>query len=140
MSLRPLPTVIGPTENALRELLTQVLSSTRIGGYAAWAVLNAASSARPDAPRAGWRRGVADALKIEEDGVVSVIAELRAIGLLDDDEMLTEAGVAELAAARSEVVATTSRLVDGIDEAEQETTRLVLDRIRGRAEELLRVR
>lgn len=137
MSQRPLPTVIGPTENALRELLTQTLASTRIDDYPAWVVINAASGAGPDAPRGSWQRGVADALKIEPDDIDTVIARLRAAGLLDDDDTLTEAGATELAAARSVVAATTSLLVGGISDAEQESTRRVLDRIRRRAEELL---
>jgi hypothetical protein len=132
-STRPLPTVIGPTENALRALLTSTLSSTRISTYPAWVVANAASNAGPT-----WRHEAADALKIELDGVAQIIDGLRAADLLDDGEALTDAGAVELAAARLAVAATTSRLTDGISDEEQETARLVLDRIRGNAEELLR--
>lgn len=134
---RPLPTVIGTTENALRALLTETLSSTRIGTYQAWVILNAASNADPTAPRESWHQGVADALKLEPGDVVEVIGGLRETGLLSDRETLTDTGAIELAKARSEVAAITSRLTDGISNAEQDTTRLVLDRIRSNAEALL---
>ncbi|WP_291525304.1 hypothetical protein [Branchiibius sp. NY16-3462-2] len=50
---------------------------------------------------------------------------------------MTEVGAAQLAAARAAVTAVTAGLVEGINEAEQETTRRVLDLIRHRAEESL---
>lgn len=132
-STRPLPTVIGPTENALRTLLTSTLSSTRISGYQEWVVANAASSADPT-----WHQAAADALKIGRDGVAGIIEGLRAAGLMNQEDALTDAGAAQLAAARSAIAASTSHLTDGITEEEQETARSVLDRIRGNAEELLR--
>lgn len=140
-SARPLPTVIGPTENALRALLTSTLSGTAIGTYHAWVVLNAASRADPAAPadpHRAWIGRVADALKIEVAAAGRVVAGLRSQGLLDDDDALTDRGTAELAAARSAVARATARLTAGIGEAEQETTRAVLDRVRANAEALLR--
>lgn len=125
--------MIGFTENALRALLTSTLSSTRISTYPEWVILNAASNTDPT-----WHQAVADALKIELGGVAQVIAGLRTAGLMDDGEALTEAGATELRAARSAVAATTSLLMDGISDAEQETAEPVLDRIRGNAQELLR--
>lgn len=136
-SSRPLPIVIGPTENALRAVLTQTLSSTAIPGYPAWVVLNAASSADLAAPGGSWRRAAADGLKVDPSEIDGILRELSTAGLLDDEGTLTDAGAAELAAARSMVMATTLRLVDGIDETEQQTTRRVLDLIRHNAEELL---
>lgn len=131
---RPLPSVIGPTENALRALLARTLSSTHVPGYPAWAVLNAASSADA-APR--WRQTVGNSLKAEPNEIDAAVAELRAAGLLRSDETLTALGDEELAAARVAVRDATLRLTDGIDDAEQETTRRVLDTIRRRAEDLL---
>jgi len=113
--------------------LTSTLSSTQISSYQEWVIANAASNAGP-----AWRQTAAEGLKIGLDGVTRIIDGLRAAGLMDDEEALTEAGAAQLAAARSAVAATTSRLTDGITEEEQETARLVLDRIRGNAETLLR--
>jgi hypothetical protein len=56
---------------------------------------------------------------------------------VSNDGSLTARGVAELAIARSTVSATTSRLIDGLSEEAQATARLVLDHIRGKADELL---
>lgn len=133
-SARPLPTVIGPTENALRAMLTRVLSSTRIPGYPAWVVLNAASAAGSD-PH--WRQRVADGLRTDLREVDEVLGHLRSAGLVDDAGTLTASGTAELTTARVAVTGTTVRLVEGIDETEQETTRRVLDAMRTKAEELL---
>ncbi|GGR22560.1 hypothetical protein ACFOE1_15205 [Agromyces mediolanus] len=133
-SARPLPTVIGPTENALRELLARTLSPTSIPGYPAWVALNAISAV--DA-RSTWRRRASDGLRADSEEIEQVLAGLQAAGLVDQEERPTAAGAAELSAARTAVVATTLRLVEGIDDAEQETTRHVLDTIRSRAEGLL---
>lgn len=133
----PLPTVIGPTENALRALLLKVLATTAIADYASWVTLNATSNADPAAPSGHWRRVVADALKVNPTAVDEVLAELAAAGLVTTYGSMTERGAVELAAARAEVRATTSALVAGIGESEQETTRQVLAHIRGEAEALL---
>ncbi|WP_106850583.1 hypothetical protein [Blastococcus sp. Marseille-P5729] len=133
-SARPLPTVIGPTENALRALLTRTLSSTLIPSYPAWVVLNAASAADSSND---WRQRAADGLKADADEIDGVLAELRTAGLVDDDGTLTAAGAAELTTARAAVTGTTLRLIEGIDETEQETARRVLDAIRQKAEGLL---
>ena len=133
-SARPLPTVIGPTENALRALLGRTLSSTPIAGYSAWVVLNAVVAV--DSSN-GWRQRAADGLKADPDEIDRVLAELRTAGLVDDSGALTAAGTAGLATARAAVTGTTLRLVEGIEEVEQETTRRVLDAIRRRAEGLL---
>lgn len=134
---RPLPTLIGPTENALRALLTNVLSTTRINTYPEWVIINAASNADAAAPDGSWRQAAADSLKVEPGVVDDVLTRLRAQGLVDDLGLPTVLGTAELTAARSAVAATTAGLVDGISEQEQVTTGRVLDHIRRRAEELL---
>ncbi len=134
---RSLPTVIGPTENALRALLTKILSSTSIKTYPAWVILNAAGNSDSDAPSEGWRRAVSDALKLGPDGVEEILARLRIAGLVDSDGLLTAQGTAELTAGRSAVSKATSRLVEGIGEEEQATACMVLDQVRRKAEELL---
>jgi len=136
---RPLPTVIGPAENALRALLTKILSTTRIKTYPAWVVLNAASNADAMASSGNWQIAVADALKVKLAEIYEVLAQLRAAGLVGDDGSLTALGATELATGRSAVSEATSRLVDGIGEEEQTTARLVLDHVRRKAEELLRL-
>ena len=132
MSERPLPTVIGPTESALRSLLSHVLASTALNGYDEWVALNHTSS-----QQAAVAAGIADALKIEVTAAETIVEQLTARGLLAD-LALTPAGDAELRTARVAVAATTADLVDGIDEADQQTTRAVLDTIRIRAEAALR--
>lgn len=132
-SARPLPTVIGPTENALRALLARALSSTLIPGYSAWVVINAVSAAGPGN---NWRERTADGLKANPDDLEAVLDELRSAGLVDG-EVLTARGADELTAARAAVTEATRGLLEGIDEAQQETTRQVLDAIRRKAEELL---
>lgn len=136
-SSRPLPTVIGPTENALRALLIRILSTTPIKTYSAWVILNAASTAQAPASSGRWQDAVADALKVEPGQVDEVLGTLCDAGLVDNDGSLTDGGAAELAIARSTVLATTSRLTDGLSEEAQATARLVLDHIRGKAEEFL---
>ena len=136
---RPLPAVIGQTENALRALLTRILSRTRIKTYPAWVTLNAASDADATASTGHWRRAVAAALKVELGEVDAVLVQLRAEGLINSDDTPTDLGASELAAGRSAVSAATSRLVDGISEEDQTAALLVLDQIRRKAEELLRM-
>jgi hypothetical protein len=133
---RPLPTVIGPTENALRALLTKILSTTRIRTYPAWVVLNGVS--RSDPSDGEWRHAVADALKVGLDELDDLLVQLRDAGLLATDGMLTPLGKVELASARSAVSAATSRLVNGISDEDQSTARRVLDHVRREADDLLR--
>lgn len=134
---RPLPTVIGPTENALRALLSKILAGTRIETYSAWVILNAISAAGPRVGENNWRVLVADSLKIGLDSLNDEISRLSVSGLVGNDGAMTDLGSAELASARATVSETTARLLEGIDEQEQMTARSVLDRVRGKADELL---
>lgn len=134
-----LPAMIGPTENALRALLTHTLSVTAIRTYRMWVFMNAASSTDPAISRRAMVERVADALKIDSAAAEEVAGELRTAGLLTEDDTLTETGATELATARSAVGVITARLTSGISEDDQETACVVLDRVRGNAEELLRV-
>lgn len=137
-NVRPLPTVIGPTENSLRALLTKILSVTRIRTYPAWVVLNAAS--RSEAVDGDWRSAVADALKVELEAIDDLIDQLAKAGLVGDGGLPTSLGMSELAAGRSAVSAATSHLVDGISDEAQTTARQVLDQVRRRADEMLQPR
>jgi hypothetical protein len=133
---RPLPPLIGRTENALRPLLVKILSTTSIKTYPAWVVLNAASSADGAQPPETWKHAAADALKFEPDRLDAIIDELHVADLLGRNGALTEQGLAELTRTRSVVSATTARLVEGLDDEAQDTARLVLDHILRKAEEL----
>lgn len=136
---RPLPTVIGPAENALRALLTKILSTTRIKTYPAWVILSAVSNADAATSGENWQLAIAGVLKVGLDEVDDVLAQLRAAGLVSNDGSPTALGTAELATGQSAVSAATSRLVDGISEEEQTTARRVLDHVRRKADELLRL-
>lgn len=94
---RPLPSVIGPAENALRALLTKTLSTSAIKTYPGWVCLNALSNAHVTASNGNWRLAVADALKVELGEVEVVLDQLRAAGLVANDDMLTALGETELA-------------------------------------------
>lgn len=135
-SNRPLPTVIGPTENALRALLVQTLAGTEIDSYHSWVVINALDFAEKTHAGRDWRTDTADALKIEPRELDAVLDRLRASHLVDGDS-LTDAGRAELHTARSAVAETTSRLVNGLDPDDQEVARRVLDHIRRSAEAMI---
>lgn len=129
MSQRPLPTVIGPTENALRNLLSQVLASTTIDDYDEWVALNCISNHKG----AGVLAALAAALKIENNAAENTIERLTNRGLVAD-LALTPTGEAQLLRTRDSLAAMTDTLVAGIDEADQQTTRTVLDTVRERAE------
>jgi hypothetical protein len=98
---RPLPTVIGPAENALRALLTKILSTTRIKTYSAWVILNAVSNSGATPSSGSWQLAVADALKIELGEVEEILVQLRVAGLVGNDDSLTALGATELAIGRS---------------------------------------
>jgi hypothetical protein len=110
------------------------LASTTIPGYPAWVVLNAVSAR--DASNE-WRQRASHGLKVDPDEIDVVVGGLFAAGLVDGEGALTAAGAAELTTARAAVAEATARLVEGIDDAEQETARRVLDTIRRKAEGLL---
>ena len=134
---RPLPTVIGPTENVLRALLAKVLSTTRIRTYPAWVVMNIVDSSVDAAE--GSRHMIADALKAGLDDVDRLLSQLAAAGLVRNDGLLTPLGRSELSAGRKAVSSVTMRLIDGISDEDQATARLVLDHVRRKAEEQLQL-
>jgi hypothetical protein len=134
MTTHPLPTVVGPTENALRALLGRVLTVTTIGGYAEWVYLNVRSAAGDDAQVDA---PVADALKQPVADVLLVRQRLGAGGLIDPAGALTSSGQDELRHGRKLVAAVTEKLTDGIDPVRLDVAADVLDTVRRRAEEEL---
>lgn len=136
---RPLPTVIGPTENALRALLVGVLVPTRITGYAEWVAINAAA-AHAATPGAPWKESLGESLGIAPDAVDAVLDRLAAAGLLGRDSALTPLGTAELTHARAAVSAATALVMEGIGDDELQAARRVLDLVRARAQELVAAR
>lgn len=134
--VRPLPTVVGPTETALRALLERTLTGTAIDGYPAWVVINGAARADSDNR---WPASVAAALRATPEVVGRVIERLAQCGLLDETGALTDQGRQELAVARAAVVEATAMVLVGIDAADEQAARRVLDRMRHNAEHALAV-
>ena len=133
MPARPLPPVIGVTENALRPLLTHALAGSLIGGYAEWVYLNIQE--RADDP-ARVEELVADALKQPREVVAAARTRLLDAGVLDTDGSLTGSGREQLNRCRDMVSAITQALTAGIDPAAVQTTLDTLDTVRARAEHL----
>lgn len=134
MPTRPLPPVIGATENALRPLLTHVLSGSLIGGFDEWAYLNIQDGAgHPTQVEAQ----VADALKQPREAVATIRSRLVNAGLLDASGSLTTVGREQLSDRRGLIAQTTQALTDGIDPAAVQTTIETLETVRTRAEQLV---
>lgn len=134
MPTRPLPPVIGATENALRSLLTRALTGSRIDGYEEWVYLNIRDTT--DRP-AEAERLITDALEQPHDRVAATRTRLVEAGLLNSDGSLTAAGHEQLDDCRQAVARTTQALVAGIAPAVLQATIDTLDTIRSRAEQLL---
>ena len=125
-----LPTVIGPTENALRALLRHVLASTSIDSYEEWVAMNLASRKVDDL-----RAGLADALKVTEARVDEMLYGLTERGLFAIDELiLTDDGREALESARHLVATATANVLEGIDNADIEVATRVLAAVRRGAE------
>ncbi len=132
---RPLPTVIGPTENALRALLLQLVAMTPIRSYECWGAMNVV--ARSVRSRNDTKRALTDALKIDDDRVEGLLADLEAEHLIDDsaaEVQLSAFGAVAFDEALSLVSEVTTRLVDGIAPPRLEIALQVLDEVRSKAE------
>ncbi len=138
---RALPTVIGPTENALRALLHQALGGSPISGYPQWVAMSVADATGVPVG-ADLTVRLAGELKGSESDARDHVRRLVGAGLLRATaagHVLTEPGEAALREGRRLVRSATSRLTDGIAEGDIEVTVRTLDRVRANAErELLR--
>jgi hypothetical protein len=133
---RPLPTVVGPTENALRALLMQLLATTPLDSYEQWAVLNLVDR------HSGDDKALVD---VVVEGLVVDDTEARTIlRTLDDRGLLhrvngawrpSPVGADLLSLERQRVAAVTARLLDGIAATDLVTAVRVLDQVRERAQE-----
>ena len=131
---RTLPTVIGPTENALRALLVRLLAATPLGSYEQWAALNLADRGAGDEP--ALVGAVADGLATDVSTATGVLRALGDTGLLDRVDGTwrpSPAGAALLTRVRAHVAEATARVVDGLPEADVATAVRVLDHVRERA-------
>lgn len=137
---RPLPTTIGPTENALRRLLLRQLRASPIPTYEEWAVVNLVASAQDG----DLVVVVTEALQVSKSTVEHTLARLDGRGLIERRDnkswCLTEHGAAVLAPLRDRVSAMSAALVTGISEQDLHSARAVLDLVRARALSELRSR
>lgn len=134
MPTRPLPPIIGETENVLRPLLVRALAASAIGGYDEWVYLNIQE--RADDP-AQVDDLVAAALRRPIEDVIDVRTHLTEAGLLSADGALTACGRDELARGRNSVAQTTATLTAGIEPTALQVTIETLEIVRSRAEQLL---
>jgi len=133
--MRSLPQVLGPTELALRTLLDQAIADSRIPGYLGWVAMNISDGALS---RPTIEADLERATRCGARAAAQVISELKALGLLDARGALTAAGLDELGSARERIGAITRSIVADVSDDDLAVAIDVLDRVRGRAELLLR--
>lgn len=133
---RPLPAVVGPTENALRALLMRLLATTPLDSYEQWAGLNLVDrSTGDDKALVGV---VVEGLVVDDTDAWTILRTLDDLGLLhraDGAWRLSPAGADLLSLGRQRVAAVTARLLDGIAATDLVTAVRVLDQVRERAQE-----
>ena len=133
MPERPLPPVVGATENALRALLEDVLSETSIGGYSEWVYLTIRIRADDSSPVEDL---VSTALKEPLAAVEVLRTRMTEAGVLHADGSLTSYGRDQFDHGRELISSMTRSLTAGIDEEALTITIGTLDTIRERAEHL----
>jgi hypothetical protein len=130
-STRPLPTLIGPIENALRALLGSLVAASPVPTYEEWAVMNLVASSEID-DQVG---AILDGLQCSGFEAAAILTALSTRGLIEErDErwFLTTYGVSVLEPLRVCVASVSSTLTAGIDDRELDAARRVP---RKRAEE-----
>ena len=130
MSDRPLPTIIGPTENALRALLVHTLADTNIASYEDWVLLNMTVGGAPT-------RAIATALRVSESEVQAAADALISQNAFSDRSTLSANGLTQLEAGRARVAKMTELLTAGIPEEHLRLCAHVLEIVRTRAESQL---
>jgi hypothetical protein len=127
MTHRPLPTLIGPTENSLRALLTQTLDGTQIDGYDEWVYLNMTDGGVAV-------EQIAIVLRRPRDELDVLAIRLQARGLLTSTAELTPVGQEQLKQGRALVNRMTEKLTTDLEPEQQRICAEVLDIIRMRAD------
>ena len=131
---RPLPTVVGRTENALRALLRGTLAGSDLRGYEEWAALNLVNgrAATDDVVTL-----VSESVAVSRERAVLLLDGMVHRGLLGQESGeygMSHDGSALLAALRPRVVETTRRLLEGLSPQDVEIAVRVLDQVRARAD------
>lgn len=127
---RPLPPVVGSTENALGALLASLLAATPLESTRHWVALNVAASA-------GDAHAVSVALKADLAATSVLLEDLRAAGLVEQSAGTwhpTSSGTALLRDLRGRIAEVTDRLVRDLLPNDIETTIRVLEHLRRGAE------
>lgn len=130
-NLRPLPTVIGPTENALRALLRRLLADTPIHSYERWVAMNTIAGRSTSVTEL--TGSLTDALVVGAEVVDELLAGLESDQLTDavgDRIAISTVGDETLRRARRLVGDVTARLVGDLNPEDLAATRRVLDEIR----------
>ena len=128
MAQRALPTVIGPTENALRSLLQSILTPSEVDNDREWAYLNLTAGGTPQS-------AILSTMGITSAELLAIRVSLAARSLIDGKGELTPSGLEALAQLRPKVAEMTERLMKGIDDTEAQAAVRVLDAIRHNAAE-----
>ena len=129
MAQRALPTVIGPTEIALRSLLQSILTPSDVNDDREWAYLNLTAGGTPQS-------AILSTMGIRSTELRAIRAELGTRGVIDGKGELTPSGFEALAQLRPKVAEMTERLMKGIDDTEAQVAVRVLDAIRRNADEI----
>jgi urease accessory protein UreF len=122
-----LPTLIGPTENSLRALLTHTLAVTQIDGYDEWVYLNMTDGGAAV-------EQIAIALRRPRDELDELAIRLQTRGLLISTAELTQVGQGQLKQGRALVNRMTEKLTTDLEPEQQRICAEVLDIIRMRAD------
>jgi hypothetical protein len=133
---RPLPTVVGPTENALRALLMRLLATTPLDSYQQWAALNLVD--RHTGDDKALVDVIVEGLVVGDTEARTILRTLDDLGLLHRVNGVwrpSSAGADLLSLERQRVAAVTARLLDGIAATDLVTAVRVLDQVRERAQE-----
>lgn len=128
-----LPTVIGPTENALRALLGAVIGRSPVGTYERWVAINAAAGREGTGPV----ERICDGLQWSRSQALATLADLADDDLLsragDGGWSLTADGAVVLSTLRAEVGRATAEVVEGVDVEDLSTAIAVLGEVRANA-------
>jgi len=133
---RPLPAVLGSTENALRSLLAELLRTTELASYEEWVALTLVDRHGSDETAA--LDAIADNLAVDADAGRDPLLSLEDKGILhrvDGSRRVSPRGATLLLETRRRVTSTTAPLVEGISAEDLAVTVAILEQVGSRARE-----
>jgi hypothetical protein len=131
---RPLPAVLGSTENALRSLLADLLRTTELAGYEEWVALTLVD--RHGSDETAVLDAISSSLAVDADAGRDLLHSLEGKGILHRPDIslrLSPRGAALFQETRQRVTATTAPLLEGIAAEDLATTTTVLEQLEARA-------